>query len=46
MDGACGFGSMEKILNAIGYVLEFIDDGRKNSIYLLREMNEERAGNL
>lgn len=37
LDGACGFSSMERVLNAIGYELEFIDESTNNSIYLLTE---------
>ena len=41
LNGACGFSSMEKILNAIGYTLKYITENSKNTVYLLEEKNEE-----
>lgn len=35
IDGACGFSSVERILNAIGYKLEYIDEDSNTTIYLL-----------
>ena len=37
IDGACGFSSVEDILNATGYQLKFIDQDNSTSIYLLTE---------
>lgn len=37
LDGACGLSSITKILKAIGYELELIDDDWKRSTYLLTE---------
>lgn len=37
IDGACGFSQVEKILNAVGYQLEFVDQESSMSIYLLYE---------
>ena len=34
IDGACGFSSVEKIINQIGYTLELID--YKDGIYIMR----------
>lgn len=39
IDGACGFSSVETIIKALGYDLQYITGGRrsKNDIYLLTE---------
>lgn len=37
LDGACGFSCMERILEAIGYQLEYVDEDRDNRLYLLTE---------
>ena len=37
LSGACGFSSIERILNAIGYKLEYIDGATNYDIYLLTE---------
>ncbi len=37
LSGACGFSSMERILNAIGYKLEYIDEGSNYTTYLLTD---------
>lgn len=39
IDGACGFSTVERILKALGYELEYITGGRKskNDIYKLRK---------
>ena len=37
IDGACGFSSVEKILNAIGYELQYIDGRKNHNIYSLTE---------
>jgi len=42
LDGACGKSSMEKVANAIGLTLEYIDGGRNSdTIYILRDTREE-----
>ncbi len=38
LGGACGFSSMERILNAIGYKLEYIDQGSNYTTYLLTDI--------
>ena len=38
LDGACGFSCMEKVLNAIGYKLEYIDESANSTIYLLTDV--------
>jgi len=37
IDGACGVSEVEKILNAMGYQLEYVDEESSMSIYLLYE---------
>ena len=37
LHGACGFSSMERVLNAIGYKLEYIDGATNYDIHLLTE---------
>ena len=37
IDGACGFSSVERILQALGYTLKCLHSMRNESIYLLRE---------
>jgi hypothetical protein len=36
IDGACGFSSMERILNKIGFALEFITETKDEIIYKLK----------
>lgn len=41
IDGACGFGEVEKVLRAIGYRLEYVPTrGRNQSIYRLVKLEE------
>ncbi len=35
LDGACGFDSIKRILNALGYKLIFADETRNSSTYLM-----------
>lgn len=35
LDGACGFSSMERVLNAIGYKIKYISQSKNRSMYLL-----------
>ncbi len=37
LDGACGFSSIERVLNTIGYKLEYIDGDGTTTIYLLTD---------
>lgn len=37
IDGACGFSSVERIVNALGYKLKYITDSRNTSTYLLTD---------
>lgn len=43
LDGACGFTSMERVLNAIGGRLKYISENSKETIYLLTIDDEEQA---
>ena len=43
MDGACGMSSMERILKAVGYCLQFVDEGKNQSIYILQELDEKKV---
>ncbi len=38
LGGACGFSSMERILNAIGCKLEYVDEGSNYTTYLLTDI--------
>lgn len=37
LHGGCGFSSMERILNAIGYKLKYITESRNETTYLLTD---------
>ena len=39
IDGACGFGSVERIVNALGYELEYIHQTAKEVVYTLDRIN-------
>ena len=39
IDGACGFGSVERIVNALGYELEYIHNSKNETIYTLDRIN-------
>lgn len=43
IDGACGFSSVEKILKAIGYGLEYVKGGKNDAVYILRRVKKARA---
>lgn len=39
LDGGCGFESMEKILNALGYTVQYVNvKSQKNQIYIFRKL--------
>ena len=39
IDGACGFSSVERIINALGYELEYVHQTAKEVIYTLDRIN-------
>ena len=38
VDGGCGFSCMEKILNRIGFALEFVKETKWDTFYILTEL--------
>ncbi len=42
IDGACGFNSVMDILRAIGYDLEYVQGGKRDDIYILRQVKRAR----
>lgn len=42
IDGACGFSSVETILKAIGYDLEFVSGHSRDDTYILRKIARKR----
>lgn len=42
LDGACGFSSMERILKKIGYTLQYVDEGRNYTTYILEKRKADR----
>jgi len=40
IDGACGFSSVENILNAVGYAIKYIHGSSKESVYWVSEIDK------